>query len=74
VVHYDRYEDSLADRNLSQSDNIVRAVNVRLENVGKPWKIKPWQAAAAAEMLERRDIVVKAKLDREKVCVIWLWR
>jgi superfamily II DNA helicase RecQ len=61
VVHYDWPEDSLADRNLSQYDNIVRAVNERLENVGKHWKIMPWQAAAAAEMLERRDIVVKAQ-------------
>jgi hypothetical protein len=64
-VRYDRPAAgshlTLADRNLTHYTSIVEAVNTRLQSVGKPWSIKPWQAAVAAEILEGRDVVVKAQ-------------
>jgi superfamily II DNA helicase RecQ len=66
-VRYDRPAGgtylTLADRtqNLPHYSSLVEAVNTRLETVGKTWKIKPWQAAVAAEILEGRDVVVKAQ-------------
>jgi superfamily II DNA helicase RecQ len=65
AVRYDRAASgsdlSLADRNLPQYAGVVEAVNTRLRSIGKSWTIKTWQAAVAAEILESRDVVVKAQ-------------
>jgi superfamily II DNA helicase RecQ len=66
-VRYDRPaggpDRTLADqtRNLPHYSRLVEAVNTRLEDVGKTWKIKPWQAAVAVEILDGKDVVVKAQ-------------
>jgi superfamily II DNA or RNA helicase len=66
IVRYDRphahdTEESISDRRLPEYDSLVQAVNIRLESLGFPWRIKTWQAAVAAECLAGRDVVVKAQ-------------
>jgi superfamily II DNA helicase RecQ len=64
VVHYDNPGDetvqSISER-LPLYQNLVEATNARLESIGQQWKIRPWQAAVAAEVLAGRDVVVKAQ-------------
>jgi superfamily II DNA helicase RecQ len=63
IVHYDQVpaDRLISERQLPKLAKLVEAVDARLESVGKPWKIKLWQAAVAAEILEGRDVVVKAQ-------------
>jgi superfamily II DNA helicase RecQ len=61
-----RYDEAPAatlieDRGIPQLPDLVEATDARLASVGKPYKIKLWQAAVAAEILAGRDVVVKAQ-------------
>jgi superfamily II DNA helicase RecQ len=61
-----RYDEAPAaklieDRGIPQLPDLVEATDARLASVGKPYKIKLWQAAVGAEILAGRDVVVKAQ-------------
>jgi superfamily II DNA helicase RecQ len=75
VVQYDRpgddTVDAISERRLPQYQSLVDAANARLEALGKPWKIRTWQAAVAAEVLAGRDVVVKAQTGSGKSMCYW---
>jgi superfamily II DNA helicase RecQ len=63
VVRYDVTPavETISELQLPELANLVAAADHRLEEVGKPWRIKLWQAAVGAEILAGRDVVVKAQ-------------
>ena len=52
---------SIQARSLSRFEEVIRKIDTRLLELGKEWRIKPWQAAVTAELLEGRDVVVSAQ-------------
>jgi len=52
---------SIQARSLSRFEEVILKIDTRLLELGKEWRIKPWQAAVTAELLEGRDVVVSAQ-------------
>jgi superfamily II DNA helicase RecQ len=52
---------SIQARSLPRFEEVIRKIDTRLLELGKVWRIKPWQAAVTSELLEGRDVVVSAQ-------------
>jgi len=52
---------SIQARSLSRFEEVILKIDTRLLELGKEWRIKPWQAAVTAELLEGCDVVVSAQ-------------
>jgi superfamily II DNA helicase RecQ len=61
VVRYDVLPGDETTSELPHLAAIVEVVDRHLLRVGKPWNIKLWQAAVAAEIPAGRNVIVKAQ-------------
>jgi superfamily II DNA helicase RecQ len=64
---------SIEARRLPRFEEVIRKIDTRLLEHGRVWRIKPWQAAVIAELLEGRDVVVSAQTGSGKsMCYLGL--